>query len=88
MNSILITDVSNFEPLATLEGEIAFGPWMEDNGYSLVSLDPDADGEYGYVAVVAKDAPVLTEAAAIKLEIALELEELEEDTEDLSLIHI
>ena len=80
--SIIITADTDSRTIATLAGECAFGPWMEDNGYSLVSLDPDPAGNFGYVAVVAKDAPVLTEAAALKLEIAMELEELEEDTED------
>ena len=80
--SILITNVANFETLTTLEGEISLGPWMEDNGYSLISLDPDADGEYGYVAVVAQDEVSLSLEAQMKLEIALELEDLEEDTED------
>ena len=80
--SILITNVANFETLTTLEGEISLGPWMENNGYSLISLDPDADGEYGYVAVVAQDEVSLSLEAQMKLEIALELEDLEEDTED------
>jgi len=77
--NILVTNVDNLETLTTLEGEIAVGPWLEDNGYSIVSLDADPEDEYGYIAVVAKDAARLSLEATMKLEIALELEELEGD---------
>lgn len=84
MNTILLTDIENSEDLGILEGEIALGPWLEDNGYSIVSLDADPEGEVGYIANVAKDAPSLSLEAEMKLAIALELEELEEDsTEDM-----
>jgi len=83
MNTILLTDIENSQDLGILEGEIALGPWLEDNGYSIVSLDADPEGEFGYLANVAKDEPSLSLEAQMKLEIALELEELEEeDTED------
>ena len=80
MNTILLTDIENSEDLGILEGEIALGPWLEDNGYSIVSLDADPEGEFGYLANVAKDEPSLSLEAQMKLEIALELEELEEDS--------
>ena len=78
--SILLTDIENSEDHGILEGEIALGPWLEDNGYSIVSLDADPAGEFGYVANVAKDAPSLSLEAQMKLEIALELEDLEAET--------
>jgi len=97
MNTILLTDIENSEDLGILEGEISLGPWLEDNGYSIVSLDADPEGEFGYLANVAKDeddlVPVLVDGIdlgnqtldlerAMKLEIALELEELEEDSSE------
>ena len=86
MNTILLTDLENSEALGTLEGEISLGPWLEDNGYSIVSLDEDPEGEFGYLANVAKDEPSLSLEATMKLEIALELEELEQgSTEDMPL---
>jgi len=80
MNTILLTDIENSQDLGILEGEIALGPWLEDNGYSIVSLDADPEGEFGYLANVAKDEPSLSLEAQMKLEIALELEELEAET--------
>ena len=82
MNTILLTDIENSQDLGTLEGEISLGPWLEDNGYSIVSLDEDPEGEFGYLANVAKDEPSLSLEAQMKLEIALELEELEEDSSE------
>jgi len=79
MNTILLTDIENSQDLGTLEGEISLGPWLEDNGYSIVSLDADPAGEVGYLANVAKDEPSLSLEAQMKLEIALELEELDDD---------
>ena len=77
----------DFKPLVTLENEEEFGPWMEDNGYSLISMDLSPHPlteELEYCATVVKDEASLSLEAEMKLEIALELEELEEeDTEDL-----
>jgi len=85
LTSIIITDAHHDLPITVLEGEIALGPWLFENGFGLISLNEDPDGVFGYIAVVEAD-DFLSIEAITKLEIAMELAELEEDdTEDFSI---
>jgi len=54
MTNILVTNIETFETITTFDSMDAFDAWMDDNAeYGIVSLDTDADGEYGWVALVA-----------------------------------
>lgn len=56
-NTILVQNIETFETIITLPNMAAFDEWMDDSSqYGIVSLDADADGEYGFVALVASDA--------------------------------
>jgi hypothetical protein len=67
-------------PVCVLFDCDAVGAYLEDNDCSIVSLDADPDGVCGFYAVVAADdSETSTVALATKLDIALELEELEDD---------
>jgi len=51
---ILVQNVETFSTITTFESMDAFDYWMTGNAeYGIVSLDSDADGEYGFVALVA-----------------------------------
>lgn len=53
-NQILVQNVETFSTITTFESMDAFDYWMTGNAeYGIVSLDSDADGEYGFVALVA-----------------------------------
>ena len=53
-NQILVQNVETFETIITHLSMEAFDAWLsDDNGYGIVSLDSDADGEYAFVALVA-----------------------------------
>ena len=52
---ILVQNVETFSTITTLDSMDAFDAWLEDAPYGIVSLDSDADGEYGFVALVASD---------------------------------
>ena len=55
-NQILVQNVETFSTIITLDSMDAFDAWLETAPYGIVSLDSDADGEYGFVALVASDA--------------------------------
>ena len=52
---ILVQNVETFSTITTLDSMDAFDAWLETAPYGIVSLDSDADGEYGFVALVASD---------------------------------
>ena len=53
-NQILVQNVETIETIITHLSMEAFDAWLsDDNGYGIVSLDSDADGEYAFVALVA-----------------------------------
>jgi len=52
---ILVQNVETFSTIITLDSMDAFDAWLETAPYGIVSLDSDADGEYGFVALVASD---------------------------------
>ena len=53
---ILVQNVETFSTIITLDSMDAFDAWLETAPYGIVSLDSDADGEYGFVALVASEA--------------------------------
>lgn len=53
---ILVQNVETFSTITTLDSMDAFDAWLETAPYGIVSLDSDADGEYGFVALVASEA--------------------------------
>ena len=54
MTNILVQNIETFETITTHANMDAFDAWMDGNAeYGIVSLDADADGEYGWVALVA-----------------------------------
>ena len=53
---ILVQNVETFSTVTTVNSMEAFDAWLETAPYGIVSLDSDADGEYGFVALVASDA--------------------------------
>tara|TARA_B100001250_G_scaffold182982_1_gene157485 strand:- start:1828 stop:2664 length:837 start_codon:yes stop_codon:yes gene_type:complete len=86
--SINLLDPANPEAtpvrLAILESTDLIGDFLENNSVSIVSLDEDLANETGYYAVVALDEEDTIDeesdlAMATKLEIALELEDLDDD---------
>jgi hypothetical protein len=81
MSSILVQNIETFATITTHANMDAFDAWMDGNTeFGIVSLDADADGEYGYVALVAplteedlitedmNDAPAEEILAAIEAE--------------------
>ena len=50
---ILVQNVETFSTITTHESIEAFDAWLETAPYGIVSLDSDADGVYGFVALVA-----------------------------------
>ena len=59
MTNILVQNIETFATITTFPDMDAFDAWMDTNGkFGIVSLDADADGEYGFVALVApQDRP-------------------------------
>ena len=56
MNQILVQNIETFATITTLENMDAFDAWLETSDFGIVSLDADADGEYGFVALVAPES--------------------------------
>ena len=58
-NMILVQNIETFETLLFCASMDDFDSWLEDTQeWGIVSLDPDADGEYAFVALVApQDGP-------------------------------
>ena len=87
MSSILVQNIETFATITTHANMDAFDAWMDGNTeFGIVSLDADADGEYGYVALVAplteedlitedmNDAPAEEILAAIEAEATPQVE--------------
>ena len=55
-NQILVQNVETFATITTLDSMDAFDAWLETSDFGIVSLDADADGEYGFVALVAPES--------------------------------